>query len=351
MHNSPPLNPKVQGSNPWAGTKFFEFRPSGFLYRTCLIDEWKPHLDNNPDNNQTGGGSPQVSSHGIRVGSYPRRVVEPTPFPDLNSVLAELVRGARAALEDNFCGAYLQGSFAVGDADAHSDVDFIVVTGGDAAPEQQAAIKALHQRLYALPTTWAQHLEGSYVPRNVLHRPDPDRRPLLYLDNGATEFALDSHDNTAVVRWSLRERGVTLAGPNPRELIEPITADVLRADVRWAVGAWRRWFGSIESIDRRALAVAVLSHARILHTLAIGEVSSKRAAGQWALHALDHEWASLIRWALEDRPDPWTKVREPADPILLRRTRKFIDYAAGCANEHSPGPAVLSPKQRSGDER
>ncbi len=275
------------------------------------------------------------SSHNIR--SYRpilAAVFEPIRFPDLNSVLADLVTGARASLAENFCGAYLQGSFAVGDADAHSDVDFIVVTEGDVTPEQQAELQVLHQTLYALPTTWAQHLEGSYIPREVLRRPDPDRRPLLYLNNGATEFALDSHDNTAVVRWSLREHGVVLAGPDPRELVDPIPADELSADVRWALGHWQWWFRSIDSIDRRALAVAVLSHARILHTLAIGEVSSKRTAGEWALHALDPEWAPLIRWALEDRPDPWTKVREPADPTLLRRTRKFIDYAAEWADEN-----------------
>src|SRR5438874_13306026 len=51
-----------------------------------------------------------------------------TPFDDLNQLLVELVAGAKEALGDSFCGAYLQGSFAVGDADAHSDVDFIVVT-------------------------------------------------------------------------------------------------------------------------------------------------------------------------------------------------------------------------------
>jgi hypothetical protein len=100
------------------------------------------------------------------------------------------------------------------------------------------------------------------------------------------------------------------------------------------LGPWQAWFRSIASIDRRALAVAVLSHARILHTLAIGEVSSKRTAGEWALHALDPEWAPLIRWALEDRPDPWTKVCEPADSALVRRTWQFIDYAAGWAAEH-----------------
>jgi len=257
-----------------------------------------------------------------------------TPFDDLNELLVKLVAGAKEVLGDSFCGAYLQGSFAVGDADEHSDVDFLVVTEDDLTAEQQAQLQALHQTLYALQTPWAQHLEGSYVPRKVLRRPDPDRRPLLYLDNGATEFALDNHDNTAIVRWLLREHGVVLAGPDPREFVDPVTVDELRAEVRWAVGLWQAWFRSTNSIDRRALAVAVLSHARILHTLAIGEISSKRTAGEWALHVLDPEWAPLISWALEDRADPWTKVHEPADPALLRRTQQFIDYAAAWAAEH-----------------
>jgi len=262
------------------------------------------------------------------------RLEGPTPFAELNQLLAAFVDGVGGVLRETFCGAYLQGSFAVGDADAHSDVDFIVVTESDVTPKQQAELQSLHRRLYALPTPWAQHLEGSYVPRAVLRRPDPTRRPFLYLDNGATELRLDSHDNTAVVRWSLRERGVVLAGPEPRELLDPITVDELRADVRRALTHWTAWFRSRRSIDRRALAVAVLSHCRILHTLVAGEVTSKRAAGEWALEELDPEWASLVRWALDDRPDPWTKVHEPADATLVRRTHEFADYAGRWAGAH-----------------
>jgi aminoglycoside adenylyltransferase-like protein/nucleotidyltransferase-like protein len=251
-----------------------------------------------------------------------------TPFADLNHVLAELVDGAQHVLGDNFCGAYLQGSFAVGDADEHSDVDFIVVTKDEVSPEEQAGLRALHQRLYAMPTPWAQHLEGSYVPREVIVRPDPERRPLLYLDNGGTEFQMDHHDNTAVVRWSLREHGVVLAGPEPDAVVDPIGPDDLRADVRWAIGEWREWFESMDSISRRALAVAVLSHCRMLHTLAIGKVTSKRVAGEWALAELAPEWSPLIRWALDDRPDPWVKVHESAEPALVLRTREFMNYVA-----------------------
>ena len=41
----------------------------------------------------------------------------PTPYPELNQVLAELVSGIQRILEHDFIGAYLQGSFALGDFD------------------------------------------------------------------------------------------------------------------------------------------------------------------------------------------------------------------------------------------
>lgn len=253
----------------------------------------------------------------------------PTPFADLNRLLAVFVDGLEEVLDGACCGAYLQGSFAVGDADVHSDVDFVVVTEDEVTSAERAGLDALHRRLYALPIPWAQHLEGSYFPRAVIRRPDPERRPLLYLDNGGTELRLDDHDNTTVVRWSLREHGVVLAGPEPHELVDPISPDDLRAEARWALTRWDAWFRSVGAIDRRALAVAVLSHCRILHTIAIGEVTSKRVAGEWALAELDPEWGALIRWALDDRADPWTKVHEPADPALVRRTLAFAEHAAG----------------------
>jgi predicted nucleotidyltransferase len=64
----------------------------------------------------------------------------------LNAVIAELVSGAREILGENFCGAYLQGSFAVGDADEHSDVDFLVVVHDELTDAQQAALEALHEQ-------------------------------------------------------------------------------------------------------------------------------------------------------------------------------------------------------------
>lgn len=252
---------------------------------------------------------------------------EPTVFPELNAVLRELVASQRTILAENFCGAYLQGSFAVGDADVHSDVDFVGVTHDEISAAQSAALQDMHKRLYALDVPWAQHLEGSYAPKDGWRRVDPSRSPYLYLDNGSTELIWHNHCNTAVVRWSLREHGVVLAGPDPKSLVEPVSANQLRREVLTAMHEWADWAKGPSRMSRREQDVLVLSFCRILHTLEIGRVTSKRAAGKWALGALDPEWVSLTQRALDDRPDPWVRVHRPADPQVVDRTLAFIDYA------------------------
>jgi RimJ/RimL family protein N-acetyltransferase/predicted nucleotidyltransferase len=251
----------------------------------------------------------------------------PTLYPELNALLDEFVTSARAVLGENFHGAYLQGSFALGDADEHSDVDFIVVTHGEVSDIEVSGLQGMHERLYALDTPWAQHLEGSYVTEAELRRVDESRAPYWYLDNGSTELIRDNHCNTSVVRATLREHGVVLAGPDPKSLVDPVSAAELQADVRWAIREWVEWLGSHSSLSRRAQGLLVLTICRMLQTWESGRVTTKSEAGEWALDVLDAKWAGLIRAALDDRPDPWTKVREPADPQALDRTFAFLDFA------------------------
>lgn len=249
----------------------------------------------------------------------------PTAYDDLNGVLDELVSGVRTILGNDLCGVYLQGSFALGDADIHSDVDFVVVVQREVTEQQERALQALHERLYALDVPWAQHLEGSYAPKENLRRVDPARTPYLYLDNGATELTRDSHCNTAVVRATLREHGVVLHGPDPETLIDPVSAADLENDVHVALADWTEWLRE-HSPSRRGQGVLVTTLCRMLQTLGEGRVTSKREACEWALLTVDPEWAPLVRRAMDDRPDPWTKVRESADPEALEQTLAFLDY-------------------------
>jgi hypothetical protein len=252
----------------------------------------------------------------------------PTPFPELDAVLGELVVGARAVLGASFCGAYLHGSFAIGDADEFSDVDFVVVTHGELTAGEQRGLCELHRRLHALETPWAQHLEGSYIPREHLRQMDWSRRRFFFLDNGASDLVWDAHCNTAVTRWLVRERGVTLAGPDPRTLVDPVTAADLRREARARVREYADWAHELAVLSRWQQPYLVLTFCRLLFTLATGRVAAKREAGEWGLEALDAEWAGLIRQALADRADPWERVSQPAEPGAAARTVAFGDYAA-----------------------
>jgi predicted nucleotidyltransferase len=261
--------------------------------------------------------------------------VHATPYQSLNAVLDELVAGTRSVLRGIFCGAYLVGSFALGDADEHSDVDFLVVTEKELDDVQTEGLRELHRRLFRLDVAWAQHLEGSYVAREILRRVDPARTPLLYLDNGASELVLDDHCNTAVVRWTLREHGVVLAGTEPTSLVDPVSAEQLRAEALATLPLYVEWAPEptkAGGMSRWKQPYLVLTFCRLLHTLDSGRVGSKREAAEWALAALDEEWAPLIQRALDDRPDPWLRVHQPADRDVVARTLAFADYALGRAS-------------------
>jgi len=88
--------------------------------------------------------------------------MEPTEFAELNELLADLTGRARQILGDSFVGAYLQGSFAVGDADMHSDCDFLIPVNASITPRQEAALRVLHDEIPTRDGHWTKHLEGSY---------------------------------------------------------------------------------------------------------------------------------------------------------------------------------------------
>jgi predicted nucleotidyltransferase len=254
---------------------------------------------------------------------------EPTPFPALNEVLAAFVAGVREALPANLRGVYLVGSFAVGDADEHSDVDFLVATERELSNREQRALQLLHGRLFDLPVGWAQHLEGSYATAAALRHLDPEGKPFFFLDNGARQLVWHPHCNTALSRWTLREHGIALAGPPAAGVTEPVDADELRAEARRKLEETADWAREAAGrLTRWEQPYMVLSCCRMRYTLAHGAIVSKRRAATWALGALDERWRPLIRAALADRPDPWQRVHQDAPEAAVAETTAFAEAAA-----------------------
>ncbi len=245
----------------------------------------------------------------------------PTPYPELNAVLQELVSNVQAILSDNFAGAYLQGSFA-------ADVDWIIVIHDELSAGQVAALQTMHGRIFDLDRAWAQHLEGSYFPEGVLRQPPESGKLLWYLDNGSRELVQSEHCNTLVVRWQLREHGIALAGPPVKRLIDPIPAEALRREIYAVIHDWGgEILANPERYSNRFYqGFIVLSYCRMLHSLHTGEVRSKRAGAEWAMANLDPTWTGLIERAWDTRPHPEVSVRQPADPGEMDRTLVFVRY-------------------------
>jgi hypothetical protein len=253
----------------------------------------------------------------------------PTQYPELNRVLAELVTGVQSVLGVDLLAAVLQGSFAVGDADEFSDVDWTMVVRDELAEDQVGALQAVHARIYAHPSAWAQHLEGSYFPAEVLRQHADCSRELWYLDNGSRSLVRSTHCNTKVVRWVVRRNGLSMAGVPLRALVEPISPEELCAEIR---ATMRDWGGQILADpgayeNRFYQGFIVLSYCRMLHSLAIQSVASKRAGAEWARANLDARWQGLIERSWATRPVPEVSVRTLPDRQDFASTLEFVRYA------------------------
>ena len=234
----------------------------------------------------------------------------------------------RAVLSNNFVAACLQGSFAVGDFDRHSDVDFIVATEMELTGHQVDALQRMHERIYNLNCPWAQHLEGSYFPRHVLQDYTQRGKQVWYLDHGSRSLVRSEHCNTVVVRWVVREQGVLLAGLNPATLVDPIPVAALRQEIMETITGWgHQILTDPEHVDNRFYQTyIVLNYCRMLHDLYTGQPGSKRAGAEWAKATLDPSWAGLIDRAWDGRPDPAFSVRQRADLADFKSTLEFVQY-------------------------
>ncbi|MEJ7812766.1 MAG: GNAT family N-acetyltransferase [Gemmatimonadaceae bacterium] len=245
----------------------------------------------------------------------------PTPHTDVNALLAELVAGACGTLGARLTGAYLVGSLAGGDFDTDSDIDVIIVTRDELPSSQIAALGEMHARLATGDGWWPTQLEVSYIPEGALRRYDPARALHPHIGRGRGEhLGMMHHDiDWMTQRRTLRERGITLAGPDPRTLVDPVSPDDLRRAMPEII---RLWGDPLLSDDaplarRGGQSYMVLSMCRALYTLGHGEVVSKRVAATWAEAALSARWVPLIRRAWDGRRDPDARAsREEVDETL-----------------------------------
>jgi hypothetical protein len=253
--------------------------------------------------------------------------LSPTPYPDVNHILQELLKNIQGVLGSHLVGMYLDGSLVSGDFDQDSDIDFVVVTDEAVSGDLFLALQAMHDRISMLDSVWAVQLEGSYMSLQALRRYDPAQALHPNIERGNGErLKMVNHDAAWTIhRHVLRERGITLAGPSPKTLIDPVTPDDLRQAMRPLLNGWAAHIlhNPQEMKKRGYQSYIVLSLCRILYTLQYGDVVSKPTAAGWVKKYWGGRWEGLINRAWEGRHNP----QQPAEKDDIEQTQALIRYA------------------------
>ncbi len=163
----------------------------------------------------------------------------PTPYTEINALLELLLLKQQAILGDALVGLYLFGSLATGDFTSESsDVDFIAALATEPDEVAITQLQRMHEEIAESQPLWGQRLEGVYIPLAALRRYDPTyRQPSLSPDSPfhITELGAD----WVINRWTVREQGVIVYGPDPKTLIDVISDTEIQAIVRQELVSWQ----------------------------------------------------------------------------------------------------------------
>lgn len=252
---------------------------------------------------------------------------------DVPTLLDILLPCLRTTLGTNLVGVYLRGSLALGDfIPATSDIDILTVTEQRITDGAFAALAALHADLAALPHPFAQRLEIAYLDRsNLKHFQPAQRHPSLGQGEGLVWS--DHGANWVIERWTVREHGVVVLGPDPKGLIDPITPNDLRSATRIRLRDWSDWANQLDDPDwllpRSHKAYVVETMCRMLYTLACGVIASKPQAVMWARATLPQPWCALV-----ERSQSW-RTDATRDLTIVPEVRHFVHWTAAIGTDTS----------------
>lgn len=248
------------------------------------------------------------------------------PLPlDVTALLDALLAGIHNTLGPDLVGVYLRGSLALGDfIPATSDIDVLAVTEWPVTAAEFTALAATHADLAASPSPYATRLEIAYIDRAALkHFAPGQRHPTL--GQGEALAWSEHRDNWVFERWTVRESGVTLFGPAPHTLIDPIGPEDLRLAARSRLRDWADWADQPDAPDfllpcsHKAYVVETM--CRALYTVACSKLASKSRAVAWAAATLPEPWPSLV-----ERSQTWRTDRT-LDPATVPDVLRFVHWA------------------------
>ena len=246
-----------------------------------------------------------------------------TPYAEVNRLLDSLLSRIRRILPAKLVGLYLYGSLATGDFDlGSSDIDLLAATLSDIDDTEFNDLLGMHSDFAQENKDWDDRLDVAYLSIAALKTFRVQNSKVAIISPGEP-FHLEEIGKDWLVNWYMvRRNSVTLFGPPPEAVIDPITQQEF---VQWVREHGAAWGGGIEiRQERKEQAYAILTMCRALYTHKNGEQASKRQAALWAQTELS-EWSELIQNALVWR-EAW-RAEGVDHAATYPETVRFVKFA------------------------
>jgi hypothetical protein len=263
----------------------------------------------------------------LRTLEKSRQMKDATPYPAINAMLSEWVEAVRCLLGKNIVGLYLSGSLAYGDfVPERSDIDLQAVVRRPLTQDELRSVEELHCKIEQRCPRWADRVECSYVPLELMRELGPPATPRPWWGFGTLYAEASAGNEWIINHYLLSRHGIALEGPEFSELIPPIDInDVRQASAR---DLFQEWVPKIHDVawlsNSHYQSYLILNLCRILHTIIQGEPRSKKVAARWVKTAYP-QWQGLIeeaeKWAYGD------EMKRQADAV------EFLQFAVDRVNE------------------
>lgn len=252
-----------------------------------------------------------------------------TVYEEADAMAASFADRLTALLNGDLVGLYLVGSYALGDLQRDSDVDFMAVLANPLVPAIVEELRALHASMSS--SYPGRPFEGLYVEADDLRRhPDTSSsRGLQYLAG-----ELKGVTGSRLIEWEMLRRDGHLVSGLPIANLDVVDLSTkvpgfCRQNLK---EYWARWLertapylmrGGADDPDGRqaawAAAWCALGIPRLYVAIADGDIVSKSEAGRRVRSRFDGQWWPVIDRALS--------YRELGDVESIRDLAELRDQA------------------------
>lgn len=255
--------------------------------------------------------------------------MQPTPYPDINRHLDTLLQAMQAVLGENLVGLYLFGSLVTGDFNPEtSDIDLLAVTESGINDREFEQLDRMHLDFIARNPEWHNRLEVAYLSTSALKTYRWQTSNIGIISPGEPFHIKEAGYDWLINWYNVLTKGVSLFGPPPEAVIDPISKEEFIQAVAHQAEDWRDWVYNMRTRPGQAYAIQTI--CRALYSYRTGEQASKKQAALWAQQELP-QWSHFIGDALRWRRTWNAETAEDAAtfPETVRFVHFVIDLITG----------------------